>query len=267
MLSPRRSFLVPLMLGTLVGLSACGSADEPTSAATTTPPPEVAVADDEQPAETTAVVEEPPAETTTIVEEEHDDEHGEEADHSDEHGDDTSADEEHIEEHSDEEHGDEHGDEEHDEHDDESGSLGAHEHGTAELSVAWIESEVAISLVSPTFNVFGFEYEPTTDEDLGIEADRTEALTGPGVTAINDAAACALIDPVTTKVERDGSHSEVTVSWMFECENPDEVNEVNLSGLFVEFPNFEDIDVQWISDTEQSSAELSPSAPAFTLQR
>ena len=148
-----------------------------------------------------------------------------------------------------------------------SGGLGAHEHGTAELSVAWIDGEVAIDLVSPTFNVFGFEYEPTSDEDLAIEADRTEALTADGVIAINDEAGCVLADPVATEVERDGTHSEITVSWLFVCDDPDEIDQVDVRGLFVEFPNFEDVDAQWISDSEQSAAELSPSTTILSLRR
>ncbi|MFT6292981.1 MAG: hypothetical protein ACJAR2_003601 [Ilumatobacter sp.] len=162
----------------------------------------------------------------------------------------------------DEDHDDEDGD-----HDDEDGSLGAHEHGTADLSVAWIDAEVAINLTSPTFNVFGFEYVPTTDEDLAFETDRTEALSAAGVITINDEAGCMLADPVETTVERDGSHSEITVSWRFVCDDPDRVEELDASQLFAEFPNFEDIDAQWISESDQSAAELSPSATTLSLRR
>ena len=200
--------------------------------------------------------------------EDHDDEDHE--DHDDEDHDDH--DDEDHDDHDDEDH-DDHDDEDHDDHDDEhdhddeSGGLGAHEHGTAEMSVAWIGSEVAIDLVSPNFNVFGFEYEPTSDEDLAIESDRLDALTAPGVIAFTDDAACALADPASTEIEREGSHSEITVSWLFDCENADRIGEVDVSALFDEFAAFEDVDVQWISDSQQSSAELSPSATAFTLQR
>jgi hypothetical protein len=40
---------------------------------------------------------------------------------------------------------------------------------------------------------------------------------------------------------------------------------VDAAGLFAEFPNFEDVDVQWVSESEQSAAELSPSATSFML--
>jgi len=173
----------------------------------------------------------------------------EEGEHSDEEG-----------EHSDEVH-DDHGDDEDHDHDGE--GLGAHEHGAAELSVAWTGADVAIDLVSPTINVFGFEYEPETDEDIAIEADRTEALIAPGIIAVNDEAGCRLAEPATTETEREASHAEISVSWQFTCDDPDQIREIDAAGLFTEFPGFEDVDVQWLSDSSQSSAELTPGEPAF----
>ena len=94
-----------------------------------------------------------------------------------------------------------------------------------------------------------------------------EALTASGLISINDEAGCTLSDPVGTEIEREGSHAEITVSSSFVCDDPDEVTEVDVSELFSEFPAFEDIDVQWISESEQSSAELSPSATILTLRQ
>lgn len=275
MRSSRRSVFFPLALGALVGVSACGTDDDSANEELPTTSPETTVVDVEedvasdQPDEADSA----PEEADTAVDEEgededHDKDHGDEDhdDHSDEdHDDEDHDDEDHDDDHSD----DEHGDEDHDDHDHDEGSggLGAHEHGTAELTIAWIGDEVAVDLISPTFNVFGFEYEPTTDEDLAIETDRTAALIAPGMIAINDEAACSLANPAETAVEREGSHAEITVSWAFTCANPDEIGEVDLSGLFAEFPNFEDIDAQWISDTNQSAAELTPSSAIVTLER
>ncbi|MFT6392500.1 MAG: hypothetical protein ACJA14_002025 [Ilumatobacter sp.] len=249
------------MLAAAIGLSACGAGSD--SAA------------DDASATTAAVIPETTAAASEVApvddDEDHDDEDGdhddEDGDHGDEDGDHGDEDGDHGDEDGD--HGDEDGDhdDEDGDHDDEDGSLGAHEHGTADLSVAWIDAEVAINLTSPTFNVFGFEYVPTTDEDLAFETDRTEALSAAGVITINDEAGCMLADPVETTVERDGSHSEITVSWRFVCDDPDRVEELDASQLFAEFPNFEDIDAQWISESDQSAAELSPSATTLSLRR
>jgi hypothetical protein len=247
MMSLKNSVLIPLAVGALVVVSsACGGDEEAAAADVPTTAPDV----------TLDAVGEPADEA---------DEQGGDDDHAD----DEEHDEEHDDEHDDDEHDDdEHDDDEHDddEHDDEGSSgLGAHEHGTAEMTIAWFDDEVAIDLISPTFNVFGFEYEPVSDEDLAIEADRLTALTASGVIALNNEAGCSLAGPVATEVDRDGSHSEITVSWVFECENADDVSQVDAAGLFAEFPNFEDVDVQWVSESEQSAAELSPSATSFML--
>ncbi len=160
-------------------------------------------------------------------------------------------------------------DEDHDDedHDDESTSgLGAHEHGVAELAVAWSEGEMVIDLISPTQNIFGFEYEAVTDEDLALAADRTEALSQPGIIAINAEAGCVLTDDAIIELEYEGSHAELTASWLLSCENPDEIAQLDTAALFAEFPNLEDIDAQWASATGQSAAELSPSATVLALE-
>jgi len=228
-------FLAIAFLFALSGLTACGTETEVADSPTTT---EIAT--------TTSS-------TTPEVEEDHDDEH--EEDHSDE-------DEDEDEDHDDD---DDHSDEDED-HDDHSSGLGAHEHGTAEMTVAWIEGDVAIELISPTFNVFGFEYEPETAEDIALAAQQTEVLTASDTLTINDEADCTLTEPVSTTTDQDGTHSEITASWLFTCANPDEISLVDATGLFAVFPNFEDVDVQWVSASSQSSAELSPRAPSLTLE-
>lgn len=180
-----------------------------------------------------------------------------------------ASDDDHIDD-GDATHGDEDNEEDaHDDHDDEAGSssgLGAHEHGVAELSVAWSEGEVIVDLVSPSHNIFGFEHEPSTEEERALVADRTGVLSEPGVIVINSEAGCVLADEVVTEVEFEGSHAELTASWLFSCEHPDEIKRLDVAALFVEFPNLEDIDAQWASPSGQSAAELSPSATVLGLE-
>jgi len=244
-----RSLVLPLALAAALGVSACGAEADPAAddAATTE---EIAADTAEQAAEVPAV-----------EDDDHDDDDEDHEDHDDD--DDHDGDEDH-EDH--EDHDDHDGDKDHDDYDDHAGGLGAHEHGTAELSVAWIGTEVAIDLISPTFNVFGFEYEPTTDDDIAIEADRTEVISDAGIMAINSEAGCTLVEPAETEVEREGSHSEITVSWVFSCENPDAIEQIDASELFAAFPNFEDVDAQWISESDQSADELTPASTTLSLR-
>ena len=164
--------------------------------------------------------------------------------------------------------GDDHdsADGDHDDHDDEiEGGLGAHEHGAAELSVAWSGGDMVVDLISPTFNIFGFEYEPTTVEDTAIADDRTAALTAPGIMVVNPEADCSQSGDAETELEFEGSHAEITVSWLLTCENPAEIRQLDATALFDEFPSLEDLDAQWASESGQSSAELTPAAPILDL--
>jgi hypothetical protein len=166
----------------------------------------------------------------------------------------------------DEDHED-HDDEDHEDHDDEgaSGGLDAHVHGLAELFVAWNGSDVVVDLVSPANNIFGFEYEATTDEDLAIVAERTDVLTARDLLAFNDQAACSLAADVDSEFVIEGSHAEVTTSWLFVCEEPGELSQLDLTALFTEFPGLQDIDAQLASEAGQSAAELSPSSAILQL--
>ena len=286
MSSLRKTFIALVALAALL-LAACGSSDDAAEVAS-------AAAEDTA-SSSSAAEDEEHSDDEDHGDEDHDDEHDhddeehkddEDHDHDDEdhddeehdHDDEDHDDEEH--DHDDEDHDDEehdHDDEEHKDdeehdhdhdhdHDDESASgLGAHEHGVAELTVAWSGGDMVIDLVSPTYNIFGFEREAETDEEIAVVEDRTSALTAPGVISINDEAGCTLTDDPTTELEFEGSHAEIIASWLLTCENPDEINQLDASGLFAEFPNLEDLDTQWASDAGQSSAELSPSSTTVDL--
>ena len=160
-------------------------------------------------------------------------------------------------------------DEDHDDedHEDEGAAgLGAHEHGAGDLFVAWSGNAVAIDLISPANNLFGFEYEAETDEDIAIVDDALNYLSGSAAFAFNDEAGCSPDDDANISTEAEGTHSEVTASWEFTCENPESLTELDATGLFEQFPRFEDIDAQWASDSGQSAAELSASAPVLRFE-
>ena len=189
----------------------------------------------------------------------HDDE-----DHDDDHGDEDHDDHDHgDEDHDDEDHDDEdHDDEDHDDHDHdgEERAFDAHVHGVADLFIAASGGDVVIDFVSPTDNIFGFEYEPETDEDVALAADRTSVLAQPNVLSFNEEAGCTLVTDVEPELEFEGNHAEVEASWLFTCDNPDEIRQLDASVLFAEFPRIQDLDAQWVTDAGSSAAELSPSS-------
>ena len=231
MVTTQRHPLAVLLAVVAVLLSACGSADEPAGE----------------------------AQTATSAESDHAEEPD---DHDAEEGEDDSAD--HEDDSAD--HQDDSADDEDDHDDAASEGLGAHEHGAADLTVAVAGPDVVLELISPAQNVFGFEHEAVSDDDLATVADRTDVLKEGDVLAVNDEAGCSLSEPGSTQIVQDGSHSELTASWTYACDNPEEIAAIDASTLFAEFPNFEDVDVQWISDSAQGAGELSPSEDSLRLE-
>lgn len=198
---------------------------------------------------------------------------------------DTVADEAETEHEEDSEHDDDH-DHEEDEHDsaehdeDEHREHEAHEHGVAAMTVAWSGQELLIDLETPGFNVLGFEYAPASDAEKAEFAESVALLESGDFLAFNAEAACTLLSAEVDSVYAEGAeheaeaehedeaetHSDIDVAYSVRCENPAELTELDLNGLFTQFPNFAELRVQWVSDTAQSAQELTPAAAVLELR-
>ncbi len=143
-----------------------------------------------------------------------------------------------------------------------------HEHGAAELLIALANNEIAIELQTPAFNILGFEYAPTSDAELALLADSIATLETGAFLQINADAECILVSAdvhadvadadQTADAQDETTHSDIDATYRLDCAQPENIAELDVSGLFEAFPNFEDIDVQWISDTTQSATALTP---------
>ena len=157
--------------------------------------------------------------------------------------------------------------------------------------------DVAIDLETPAYNILGFEYAPTSDEEKALLEESVAALEAGELLVLNPDAECTLVSATvqTTLAEEDlqkeghdsdgegheeegidtdeeshdeedsdeekhdeQTHSDIDVSYNIECQAAENLESLDASNLFAQFPNFEDIQVQWISDTEQSAADLTP---------
>jgi hypothetical protein len=177
-------------------------------------------------------------------------------------------------------------DDEHEEEGDEHREHGAHEHGAATLTVAWSGNEMEVELDTPAFNLFGFEYEPSTDEDVQIVEEAVHDLKSGGLLIINAEASCHQSNAdITTAWDHEGehadeagpedadhvneegeTHSDVQAAFSLVCDSPDDIRSLDLSPLFNRFPNLAELEAQWISDTGQSGAELTAESPQLSLQ-
>ncbi len=268
---------------------------------------------------------------------------------------------------------------------------GAHVHGAAALMIAWSGNEMAIDLESPAYNILGFEYAPTSDEERALFDERVAALEAGGLLLINPAAECAVVSAdVRTALsgetdgeehehseheageeghaedghEEDGhaeeghaedshaedshaedgheeeghaeeghaedshaeeghaedghaeeghaedghaeeghaeeghaedshakddhedghdedghakddhdedghadeTHSDIDVAYNLTCQQPENIASLDAGAFFAQFPNFEEIEVQWVSDTQQSAGELTPENPVLSFE-
>ena len=205
-----------------------------------------------------ATTESQPVESEETSAEEQEDNHDEDNDDHDEHED--------VDEH------DDHDDEdEHDDHDDDDNrEHGAHEHGAAALTIAWSGNELAIDLETPAYNVVGFEYAPTSEEDIEVLDESVAALEAGNLLQFSPEADCiittAVVETEMSEAEAEETHSDIDVTYSVVCQTPDKLESLDASGLFTRFPNFEALQVQWISDTQQSATEITADNPIVSFE-
>lgn len=71
-------------------------------------------------------------------------------------------------------------------------SLDAHVHGEAELMIAIENSNIEMQFVSPAANIYGFEHEPSTDEQLDAVARAEDVFSHTDELFVFEGANCGL---------------------------------------------------------------------------
>lgn len=144
---------------------------------------------------------------------------------------------------------------------------GAHEHGAAEFNIAMSKQEVMLELHTPAYNVLGFEHLPHTDEQQQLVVERFGILKdATKLFKFDEKAGCEL-QHVSTENPFDSlmetpdhadsmhhEHSDIEATYTYHCQQT--LNSIDTQGLFTQFPNFERLNVQWISETQQSAQEV-----------
>ena len=147
------------------------------------------------------------------------------------------------------------------------------------LFLGGITQQLALELHSPAMNIVGFEYQPRSDADKQaiLVAERTlknEQL----LFKLSTAAQCALSavslhndlaehsDAHHSSAEDDNphQHSDIQVSYQFNCALPAKLTGIDLAGFFKAFPLTETIHVQLISANTQQGVELSQGNTAIS---
>lgn len=163
---------------------------------------------------------------------------------------------------------------------------GAHQHGHAQLQLALASEEVEVLLVSPAYNLLGFEHRPQTPEQIRAWEDARQWLeqiplinTPEGRCTLSSAhvhATWPAAESAETASRHDhdqhdhqshqGNHTDVEVTQTLNCPglsgNPELV-----TGLVSQFPEMTQLNVQWVSDKGQGSERLVAKEQRFRAGR
>ena len=167
------------------------------------------------------------------------------------------------------EHNHEHGHDHDHAHHDEHGSLGAHEHGAAELDAALDGSTLEIELRTPAMNLVGFEHMPSSDADKKAVADAQRQLQQPDTLfGVPASAGCSLTkseleSPLFEDVhadhehehEHEHEHSDIHAHYALTCTTPGALSQLDLAPLFQHFPATRTLHVQLIGPNGQKGQE------------
>lgn len=184
----------------------------------------------------------------------------------------------------------------HEDHDHGS-SLGAHQHGVANLNLVIEGNAVAIELDSPADNLLGFEYTPRSEQDIAKVKDVMALLEQADTLFLFPAEADCTLEKVELeaaqfdavkhadeshakhkhsdhkhdhkhkddhkhdgehKHEHADAHADIEAHFHFQCSQPAALNQVEVA-LFEAFPGTEKLLLQAITPAGQQGGELSAS--------
>ncbi|MGX6648744.1 ZrgA family zinc uptake protein [Maricaulaceae bacterium MS644] len=167
------------------------------------------------------------------------------------------------------------------------------------IAAADADGLVVAELMSAAWNIYGFESAPETDAQRAVIADADARLIAPGLVTFADTARCTLADtdmsggpgmdadsPAPADHEgghrdehdhahgdehdhdHDGDapgHGDLVVSWTFQCDRPERLGSLDLSGLFAAFERLERVEVQYLDASRAEARTLTPDAAALRL--
>ena len=171
----------------------------------------------------------------------------------------------------------------------------AHEHGVAQINVAFEGNELYIELISPAANIVGFEHQPRTqDQKAAVKAAIKKLEAGEKLFTFPSGVGGSLVKSmVHTDINNDsghesdetkshehdemsrdagneaeehgheehqhgdehGRHSEFKAEYHFVCKKPEKLAYVDVM-MFSVFSGIEHIEVQLLTGTKQTAFEL-----------
>lgn len=166
------------------------------------------------------------------------------------------------------------------EHHEEHSSLDAHEHGAAQLNIVLDGKVLELQLESPAMNLVGFEHAAKSDADKAkVTAARSQLKQPKALFGVN-AGDCSvrkaeLESPLFAEnahehkehpaQDQGSEHNDIDAHYIFDCQTPDELKQLDLAELFKRFPATQKIQVQLIGPNGQQGLELTPAQPTLSF--
>ncbi len=154
---------------------------------------------------------------------------------------------------------------------------GSHQHGHAEMQLAFADNQVEIQLMSPAGNMLGFEHHPRTPEQHQIEERVTNWLgENPLVNTLESTCqiqATTIQHEVAGGHDHDGhshgdpnQHADITVTQILTC--PGLAKSASLTTpLTVRFPALEHLDIAWAGPDGQGATHMGQGENSFRFGR
>ncbi|WP_449430072.1 DUF2796 domain-containing protein [Pseudomonas putida] len=149
----------------------------------------------------------------------------------------------------------------HDEHDHAHGSLGAHEHGVAQLNAVLDGNTLELELDSPAMNLVGFEHTASSEADQAKVAAVRQQLEQPlKLFGLAAAAGCQeeaveLQSPLFGDAATADEHNDIGAHYQLTCAAPGQLSQIDLAPLFKAFPATQKINVQLIGPNGQKGQQ------------
>jgi len=167
----------------------------------------------------------------------------------------------------------------------------AHNHGVANLMVAFESNNLEVQFESPAMSLLGFEHSPKTEQQMEIIESTKAKLKSPenllsikGADCQFNSANVSIDGPAGKSLSHNDKqditqqhkdhhddhhsnqeHSEVSAVYKFDCDDTEKIQSLSVS-LFDSFPSIEEIKVTWLSDTQQSQDVLRPDKATINLR-
>ncbi|PCM44516.1 ZrgA family zinc uptake protein [Marinobacter sp. ANT_B65] len=162
----------------------------------------------------------------------------------------------------------------------------SHQHGHAEMQLAFTGSQVEILFLSPAANILGFEHEPRTPEQHQVIESTTMWLSETPL--INTPESTCIVKATEVQHEIAGGHdqhehddhdehdesdhnhgaqhADITVIQTLNCPGLDEPASLT-TPLITRFPGIEDLDIAWAGPDGQGATRLGHGESSFNTGR